>query len=136
MAKVNVIGNAIVVTSALKLEDIKTIEKYRPAALVLKGGEDNKEEIFRIATTTGENSGDINRYGAVFNGETHDEEKKATLTMVLRINDPDGDKLKSLVADQLGAAIMNLNVLETSLTSVLEDIKVEREKVLADITIA
>ena len=45
-------GQAIVVVSDVKLEDIKKIEKYRPDALVLKGGEDNKEEIFRIGTGT------------------------------------------------------------------------------------
>ena len=42
MAKITIAGDAVVVTSALKLEDIKTIEKYRRNALVLKGGEDGK----------------------------------------------------------------------------------------------
>ncbi len=45
MAKVKTMGQAIVVVSEVKLEDIKKIQKYRPEALVLKGGEDNKEEI-------------------------------------------------------------------------------------------
>ena len=40
MAKITIAGDAAVVTSAMKLEDIKTIEKYRPKELVLKGGED------------------------------------------------------------------------------------------------
>ena len=43
MAKIVIAGDAVVVTSAMKLEDIKTIEKYRPKELVLKGGEDGKE---------------------------------------------------------------------------------------------
>lgn len=30
MAKITIAGDAAVVTSAMKLEDIKTIEKYRP----------------------------------------------------------------------------------------------------------
>ena len=46
MAKITIAGDAAVVTSAMKLEDIKTIEKYRPKELVLKGGEDGKEPIF------------------------------------------------------------------------------------------
>ena len=33
MAKIVIAGDAIVVTSALKLEDIRTIEKYRPKEL-------------------------------------------------------------------------------------------------------
>lgn len=53
MAKIVIAGDAVVVTSAMKLEDIKTIEKYRPKELVLKGGEDGKEPIFGVGTTHG-----------------------------------------------------------------------------------
>ena len=49
MAKVVIAGDAVVITSSMKLEDLLTIAKYRPDALVLKGGEDNKEVIFRVA---------------------------------------------------------------------------------------
>lgn len=62
MAKIVIAGDAIVVTSAMKLEDIKTIEKYRPNALTLMGGEDGKEPIFAIGTTEG--CGNINQVGA------------------------------------------------------------------------
>ena len=57
MAKITIAGDAAVVTSAMKLEDIKTIEKYRPKELVLKGGEDGKEPIFAVGTTNG--AGDV-----------------------------------------------------------------------------
>ena len=59
MAKIVIAGDAIVVTSAMKLEDIKTIEKYRPNALTLMGSEDGKEPIFAIGTTEG--CGNINQ---------------------------------------------------------------------------
>lgn len=49
MAKIVIAGDAVVVTSAMKLEDIKTIEKYRPKELVLKGGEDGKEAIHSVS---------------------------------------------------------------------------------------
>ena len=52
MAKITIAGDAAVVTSAMKLEDIKTIEKYRPKELVLKGGEDGKEPIFCLLYTS------------------------------------------------------------------------------------
>ena len=61
MAKVKTMGQAIVVVSEVKLDDIKKIEKYRPEALVLKGGEDGKEEIFRIGTGAGK----INTYADI-----------------------------------------------------------------------
>mgnify|MGYP007102082194 CR=1 FL=1 len=43
MAKITIAGEAVIITSALKLEDIKKVQKYRPKELVLKGGEDGKE---------------------------------------------------------------------------------------------
>ena len=78
MAKVTVAGQAVVITSGVKLEDIKTIAKYRPDALVLKGGKDDKEEIFRVGVTEGK--GSINQYGASFGQETRDEKKLAIIT--------------------------------------------------------
>ena len=42
MAKIVIAGDAVVITSALKLEDIKTIAKYNPKALTLMGGEDGR----------------------------------------------------------------------------------------------
>ena len=38
MAKIVIAGDAVVVKSELKLEDIKTIEKYNAKALTLTGG--------------------------------------------------------------------------------------------------
>ena len=48
MAKIVIAGDAVIVTSTMKLEDIKTIAKYRPKALTLMGGEDGKEPIFAV----------------------------------------------------------------------------------------
>ena len=62
MAKITIAGDAVVITSAMKLEDIKTIEKYRAKALQLMGGENNKEVIFAMGTTRG--TGSISKYGA------------------------------------------------------------------------
>lgn len=59
MAKIVIAGDAVVVTSAIKLEDLRNIKKYRPAALILKGGEDGKEPIFAVDVTNG--NGDINQ---------------------------------------------------------------------------
>ena len=57
MSKAIIAGEAVVVTSSMKLEDLETIAKYRPEALTLKGGEDGKEPIFAISITKG--AGDI-----------------------------------------------------------------------------
>ena len=130
MAKIVIAGDAIVVTSALKLEDIRTIEKYRPKELVLKG-EDGKEPIFAVGTTSG--AGNINAVGASFGRESHDDQKLATITMCT--TGVTGD-VKEWVADHVGSAIISLNKLEEKLPAVLEEIAAEKAAVLSNITVA
>lgn len=132
MAKVVIAGDAVVITSSMKLEDLLTIAKYRPNALVLKGGEDNKETIFRISANKN-GDGEINKYGATFGSESHDEEKLATITVFL--NRADGD-VKEQVADALGSALINLGALEETLPAVLEEIAAEKATVMDSITVA
>ncbi len=129
MAKITITGQAVVVTSALKLEDIKTLKKYRPDALVLKGGEDGKEPVFMLAAGT---MPEINQYGVCFTEESRNEDKLATLTIV---TDYRGDKIEEHVADRYGIAIANLNKLEAVLPGVLEEVKAEREAIMDNITV-
>lgn len=132
MAKIVIAGDAVVVKSTLKLEDIRTIEKYRPKALVLMGGEDGKEPVFAIGTTDG--CGNINQVGASFGRESHDEDKFATITMVTGTG-ATGD-IKEWVADRIGTAIISLNKLEEKLPAVLEEIEAEKAEVLSNISVA
>lgn len=132
MAKITITGDAVTVTSAMKLEDLKTIEKYRPKAMTLMGGEDGKEPIFRVCTTNG--SGDINAYGAAFSGETRDDAKLAYVTMFIG-SDVAGD-IKEFIADKIGGAIINLNKLEEQLPAVLAEIAAEKATVMENITVA
>lgn len=131
MAKIVIAGDAVVITSALKLEDVKTIEKYRPDELILKGGEDGKEPIFAIGTT--ENSGDINEFGAAFGSATRDDGAYACITMIA--NGVAGD-VKEWVADRIGRALINLNKLEEKLPAVLAEIAGEKKTVMDNISIA
>lgn len=130
MAKIVIAVDAVVVKSELSLEDIKTIAKYQPKALTLKGGEDGNEPIFALAPTTGE--GSINVNGASFGRA--DADGKATITMLMR-NVPT-DKAREWVADELGSAIINLNALEAKLPEVLGAIGVERATVMENIEVA
>lgn len=131
MAKIVIAGDAVVITSALKLEDIKTIAKYNPEALTLKGGEDGKEPIFAIGVTNG--PGNINDVGASFGRESYDNEKLAVITMVT--NGATGD-VKEWVADRIGGAIMKLNALEEKLPAVLEELAGQKAAVMEAITVA
>ena len=129
MAKITIVGDAVVVTSTLKLEEYKTIEKYRPNALTLMGGEDGKEPVFHVSVS---GSGDINQYGASFVSATHDENGYATITMCACTESRD---LKEWVADKLGAAIINLNKLEAQLPAVLDEINREKAEVMSNISV-
>lgn len=131
MAKITIAGEAVVITSAMKLEEIKTIKKYRPDALVLKGGEDGKEPIFCLGVCNG--GGKINKYGAEFGSETHDDEKKAVMTLICSCGE---DDIKEAVADGIGAYVLNLNKLEETLPAVLEEIKAEKEQIMSNISVA
>lgn len=130
MAKVIIAGNAVVINSSMKLDDLKMIAKYRPDALTLMGGEKKDEPVFSIFVADG--NGSINSVGAVFGEETRDDAKLATMTMVVK---PNGD-VKEYVADELGSALINLSKLEETLPSVIEEIKAERASILDSIEIA
>lgn len=131
MAKVAIVGEAVVITSSVKMEDLKKVEKYRPEALTLYGGEDGKEPIYKIGTT-GKTSGSINGIGAEFGGETHDENKYATITLC---NAGAGSDVRTEVAEKYGAAILKLNKLEANIPAVLAEIDAERATVLENITV-
>lgn len=130
MAKITVVGNAIVVTSIFSLEEIKTIEKYRPDDLVLKS-EDGKEPIFKIGVKT-TSGGNLNKYGAEFASETQGDNAKAVITMFVT---GDNTNIKDKIVEELGQAIINLNKLEAKLPNVLEEIQAERDKILENIEI-
>lgn len=131
MARITVVGDAAVVTSTLSLEDINTIKKYRPEALVLMGGEEGKEPIF--AVDVAENHGGINEFGVCFSGATRDEKKKAMLTVMLK--GITGD-VKEYVADKFGTALAHLNELEAKLPGVLEDVNANKQRIMESISIA
>ncbi len=130
MANIKIVGDAAVITSTLSVEDIQTLKKYRPEALVLKGGEDGKEPIFAIDVNAG--SGSVSNYGITFGGVTRDEDKKANLTLVLK--GITGD-VKEYVADKYGTALDYLNQLEINLPEVLADVSERKARIMANIQV-
>lgn len=133
MAKITIAGDAVVITSTMKLEDLKTIAKYRPKALTLRGGEDGKEPIFSIAVSTPDFPGEISKHGAVFSSATHDADKYATIT--LGFEGESDEDITDWVADQIGTSIMNLNKLEVTLPAVLEEIEAEKATIKDSISV-
>lgn len=129
MPKIAIAGNAIVVTSELKLSDLRTVKKYRPEALELKGGRFGIDTVFAIST---EGTPGINEFGATFRDESRDGSGKACITLDLPENSGDP---KAFVADKYGSALINIGKLEETLPDVIEDVCRQRESVLEQIAI-
>lgn len=131
MSKIKVAGNAVVVESALKLEDIKTVKRYNEAALVLMEGEgEYKEPVFAI-DVAGNSMGCINSNGAEFGGVT--EDGHALITFVVSGAATD---IKKWVGENLTGAIMKLNKLEKSVAEALVKITADQKAVMDAITVA
>lgn len=128
MSKITVLGDALVVKSELKLEEIETLKKYRPAALKLMGGEDGKDEIFAIDTASGK--GSICKFGATFNRAA--EDGCALLTVQI---DPGEKDVKEFVADKIGEAIIKLNELEAQIPAVLNEVLTQKAQLIDSISI-
>lgn len=131
MAKITVVGKAVVVSSTLKTEDIKLIGKYRPDSLTLFEGEGkDKQPVFRV--DVGEGRGSIGAYGIEFNGTN--AEGFATVTRLL----PDGlkaENVKDWVSDEIGVPTLKLGKLEAALPAVAAEIATEKATIDSMLTI-
>lgn len=127
MAQIKVNGNAVVITSALKLNDVQLIQKYRPDELTLRGGEDGKEPLFKIGVATS-GTGSINKFGVAFDATTHNADGKAVITMML----PEGleGDVKEYIADTIGAPKAMLDKLEATLKDTASEINTERKEIM------
>lgn len=129
--KVTIAGNAVVFTSEMTLEGLETIKKYRPKALTLMGGENNKEELFCVDVAKG-GCGNIGEFGAIFADATHDEAKKACITICM--NGVQAADIKGYIADKFGAAWKHMNTLEATLPTVLSEVLADRAAMMGEIT--
>lgn len=128
MAKITIAGQAVILTSSLKLEDIKTVAKYKPEALALYGGDDGKDLKFQLSVGR---AASVSKYGICFANATR-ENGFATITMDF---DYDGDDIKDRVADMLGTPFASLEILEHRLVRVIEEVKNQRETLKDNINI-
>ena len=125
MAKTKIFGDSVVITSSVKLADLKNVAKYAPKALTLKGGEDGKEEIFLVCVGQS-GSGSINEWGATFAPATRDAEGKATITMMIPAS---VEKAKEWMVENFGSALMNLAKVEEKLPEVIAQIAADKKAV-------
>jgi len=130
MANIKIVGRAVVITSSMKLEDLKTIKKYRQKDLTLYEGEgQEKVPVFAIGVVPG--FGNINKYGVEFGHANSDG--LAQVTMASHVKD--GEDIKTAVAEEVGTAILQLNKLEEKLPDVLHEIEAEKASIMANISV-
>ena len=103
---VKTLGNAVVITSALKKEEIEALGKYNPKALVLK---ENDEEVFSVSVG---NKGAFGKYGVVFDGVNADG--NATITILSDLSDVSPEKIREKIVSEYGEALWRLEALEAS----------------------
>lgn len=130
MTKITIHGDALVLTSGLKLETLRKIKKYRPDAMILRDKE--KNPIFSI--DVGSKAASANKNGIVFVSASHDENGYATYTEMI----PTGmssTEAENYAEDKFGAIILKMNVLEEALGASLTEIEAEIASVQAAITV-
>lgn len=105
--RVQIVGNAFMIVSKLKLETIKSLEKYDNNALCLKDySNDEEKEVFRISTGK---TASISKFGITFAEEN--KEGFATATMLFPANTTNK---KQFIKDNYGKVLFLLNDVEYS----------------------
>ena len=133
MAKIVVVGDNLVITSARKVEEIELLKKYDSKALRLYETNEEtgkKDEVFRICMSAGD--GSVSNCGICFAGPTHDENGYATVSMKIPADVTD---IKGYVADTVGVAVTRLKQVEGQFDDALAKIRANRDEVLNTIQI-
>lgn len=111
-ASAKVTGGACVITSTMKLEDIKKLERYAPESLALY--DDDGNQTFAVDTSSG--NGSISNWGATF-GKHTTADGYATITLPY-----DGEDPAKFVEDNYGVGIYKLSQLEALVDEALAEV--------------
>ena len=113
-ARIQVLGCADVVVSAVDLEDWKLVEKHAPEALTIT--DETGKTVFRVSTDKG--PGCLVRDHAKF-GAPVTQEGKATITILL---DPDNEDRMGMVRDVLASPLLDLIEIEKLVPELKDDV--------------
>ena len=119
--KVTIAGKAIVFTSAVKLDDMKRVAKYKPEALTIK---EDDHQVFCAAV---KDKSVVSKTGIFFDGA--DEAGYACATLLV-----DEVPTKDYVVENFATAVARMNQLEAAVAPVLEGIAQTEDEVFQSIT--
>ncbi len=114
--RIRIAGNALIITSKVKFDTIKKLEKYNNDALVLcEQDNDEIKEVFRISTG---NSSSISKYGVTFMEADKNGYAVATILFPENVKDK-----KEYVKDNFGTALFMLEDLEATVETACAELE-------------
>lgn len=134
MAKINVVGAAVTITSSAKLEDLRKVKQFRPEVLTLK--DEDGEPVFVVGIgKKADECGDFGKFGIEFAAHP-DINGHAFVTAMFspEYYSEDGD-LKEKIAKAYGDVIVNLENVEAVLPTTIAEIDAKIASVMEHITI-
>lgn len=129
MANIIISGSALTLKSAIKLDDLKKLAKYDPAALEMR---DEKDRLIFKVSIAGEGHGSVAEKAIFFAPVTHDPDGLATVNLAIPGCVKDA---KDYVADMMGSAYPKLVELEGTMESAVAAVDAAKEQMLENITV-
>ena len=134
MAKFVVTGAACTLTSAVKLEDLKKVLRFRPEIGTLKDEEGNP--VFVVAVEVDpEGIGNIGEFGIEF-APVANPAGFAFANFLLPNDVVSDPEMKTLIAEQFGGVIDNLVQIEEKIPVALAEINAKIQALAETITVA
>jgi hypothetical protein len=127
LATIKILGDAAVVTSTLKVSDIKKLITFSPKSLDLVDAE-TKEPIFGVRL--GLANGSLNAHGVTYNGEN--ARGFATATLFIPVGTT---KKKDYITEIYGNAILTLNKAEESIIAATATVEADIAAINGAITV-
>ena len=115
-------------TSALTKSDIEMVKKYRPEALKIKDAD--KNDLFAVSYCEGHPC--ISPTGVTFGSKSTDGDF-AMIVGDLPEKIPSDQSAGDYIADKVGAALAYINAMESTIPSIVTDIKSERAALIGSI---
>lgn len=131
MANIIIAGSSAVLKSSIKLDTLKKLEKYAPAALCKRDEKEKKELIFKVGVAS-EGTGSIAGKGIFFAPVTHDTEGRATVTLPIPSNVTDA---KEWAAETLAHVYNELTSMEASMSAASTKVDEDKKAMLEKITV-
>lgn len=129
-ARILVAGSCATIESGYTLDELKLIQKFRPAALSTFEVQDgHKTPTFTIGVATAGN-GSVGSVGASFCPR---QSAAGKAMIVLQIPETETDAVK-WAADYVGVAILKIRKIEAGLDDVLAEINAEKAEVVGAVT--